>query len=55
VLRLKGKGVARANGEYGDEYVTLKVVLPDRSDPELEKLVAQWQGKDYDPRKSMGV
>jgi DnaJ-class molecular chaperone len=55
VLRLKGKGVARPNGDHGDEYVTLKVVLPDRPDAGLEKLVAEWPGKDYDPRKAMGV
>ncbi len=29
VLRLRGKGVARADGTRGDEYVTLKVVLPE--------------------------
>jgi DnaJ-class molecular chaperone len=55
VLRLKGKGVARANGSHGDEYVTLKLMLPDKPDAELEKFVAQWPGKDYDPRKGMGV
>jgi DnaJ-class molecular chaperone len=55
VLRLKGKGVARPNGNHGDEYVTFKVVLPDKPDAELEKFVAQWSGKDYDPRKVMGI
>jgi DnaJ-class molecular chaperone len=55
VLRLKGKGVARANGSHGDEYVTLKLMLPDKPDAELEKFVAQWPGKNYDPRKGMGV
>jgi DnaJ-class molecular chaperone len=43
VLRLKGKGVPGPNGSRGDEYVTLKVVLPDKPDPELEKFVAQWR------------
>jgi DnaJ-class molecular chaperone len=42
VLRLKGRGVPRADGSRGDEYVTLKVVLPEQPDPELEKFVAQW-------------
>jgi DnaJ-class molecular chaperone len=32
VLRLKGKGVARRDGSRGDEYVTLKIVLPDHVD-----------------------
>jgi DnaJ-class molecular chaperone len=43
VLRLKGKGVLRPDGSRGDEHVTLKVVLPEMPDPELEKFVAQWQ------------
>jgi DnaJ-class molecular chaperone len=42
VLRLKGKG-ARHRGGHGDEYVTLKVMLPDKPDPEIEKLIAQWR------------
>jgi DnaJ-class molecular chaperone len=54
ILRLKGKGVARPNGDRGDEYVTLKVMLPDKPDENLEKFCAQWPGRDYDPRKSMG-
>ena len=40
VLRLKGKGVAGR----GDEYVTLKIRLPDKPDAELEKFMAQWGG-----------
>jgi DnaJ-class molecular chaperone len=43
VLRLKGKGVPRSDGTRGDEYVALKVMLPDKPDPELERLVAQWR------------
>jgi DnaJ-class molecular chaperone len=43
VLRLKGKGVPRANGTRGDEYVTLKMMLPDKPDAELERLIAQWR------------
>jgi DnaJ-class molecular chaperone len=42
VLRLKGKGVPRPGGGRGDEYVTLKIMLPDRPDPELEQLIRQW-------------
>ena len=55
VLRLRGgKGVPRPDGGRGDEYVTLKLVLPDRPDPELEGFVARWQsGKAYDPRQAM--
>jgi len=32
VLRLKGKGAARADKSHGDEYVTLKIVLPEKLD-----------------------
>ena len=53
VLRLKGKGVARPDGGRGDEYVTLKVVLPP-SDPDLEAFVRDWAGgKVHDPRRDM--
>jgi DnaJ-class molecular chaperone len=54
VLRLRGRGVPREGGSRGDEYVTLKVALPDRPDPELERFVAGWQsGKAYNPRRAM--
>jgi DnaJ-class molecular chaperone len=52
VLRLKGKGAPRADGSRGDEYVTLKVMLPEKPDPELEKFISQWRG-DYSPRQAM--
>jgi DnaJ-class molecular chaperone len=48
VLRLKGRGVASPDGNKGDEYVTLKVVLPEKPDAELESFVAQWA-----PREAM--
>jgi DnaJ-class molecular chaperone len=54
VLRLKGKGVPRLDGSKGDELVTLKLVLPEEPDPELEKFVAHWCGT-YSPRQAMEV
>lgn len=51
-LRLKGKGIKRADGGPGDEYVTLKIMLPDKPDPELEKLVSEWQQGTGAPRHS---
>ncbi len=54
VLRLKGKGVPRADGSRGDELVTLKVTLPEQPDPELEKFVTGWRGT-YSPRQAMEV
>jgi DnaJ-class molecular chaperone len=42
-LRLKGKGVVdRTTGQRGDQYVRLKVVLPDRADPELTDFLEKW-------------
>jgi len=52
VLRLRGKGVRRADGTLGDEYVTLKVVLPEGGDAELAAFLKDWAPKHpYDPRK----
>jgi DnaJ-class molecular chaperone len=45
-LRLKGKGVLRSDGSRGDEFVTLKIVLPEKPDPELERFMAQWQPRE---------
>jgi DnaJ-class molecular chaperone len=54
VLRLKGKGVARPDGTRGDEYVTLKVVLPEGGDPELTRFMRDWAPRHpYDPRRGM--
>jgi len=51
-LRLKGKGVAATKKEAaGDQYVTLKVMLPKTPDPELEEFVKAWSAKKpYNPR-----
>jgi DnaJ-class molecular chaperone len=55
VLRLKGRGVPRADGSKGDEYVKLMLMLPEKPDPKLESFVAGWQPVEYSPRQSMGV
>ena len=55
VLRLKGRGVPRADGSKGDEYVKLILMLPEKPDPKLEAFVAGWQPVEYSPRQSMGV
>jgi DnaJ-class molecular chaperone len=52
-LRVKGKGLPSKDGA-GDLYATVRIVLPERSDPELEALMRQWRdGKPYDPRRDM--
>jgi DnaJ-class molecular chaperone len=48
VLRLRGKGAPRPDKTHGDEYVTLKVMLPKKPEPELERLVAQWRSARND-------
>ena len=55
VLRLKGRGVPHSDGVKGDQYVTLKLVLPQKPDPKLEAFVADWQPAEDSPRQSMGV
>ncbi|HEY5207826.1 MAG TPA: DnaJ C-terminal domain-containing protein [Stellaceae bacterium] len=53
VLRLKGKGAPKPGlkGERGDQYVTLKVMLPAEADPELVAFLRDWAPKhQYDPR-----
>jgi DnaJ-class molecular chaperone len=56
VLRLKGKGVARKDGSRGDEYVTLKIVLPQPLDAEIEEFARRWPaGQSHDPRRNLEV
>jgi len=52
-LRLKGKGIAATKREpAGDQYVTLKLVLPKTPDPDLEEFIKAWSAKKpYNPRR----
>ena len=56
-LRLRGKGVMnQATKQAGDQYVKLKVVLPDPPDAELVKFVEEWaRTRSYDVRKKAGL
>ncbi|MDX2145696.1 MAG: DnaJ C-terminal domain-containing protein [Rhodospirillaceae bacterium] len=56
MLRLRGKGLPATKTEpAGDQYVTLKVVLPKEPDEELETLVRAWSAKrPYNPRSGFG-
>lgn len=52
VLRLKGRGIARDGGTAGDQFVKLKIVLPEGGDSELEEFVRRWRGGErHAPRK----
>jgi DnaJ-class molecular chaperone len=52
-FRLKGKGYPGKDAT-GDLLATVRIVLPERPDPELEELMRKWrEGKPYDPRKGM--
>jgi DnaJ-class molecular chaperone len=54
-LRLKGRGLLdRKSGQRGDQYVKLKVVLPEQPDPKLREFLEGWEaGRGHDPRKGM--
>ena len=54
-LRLKGRGLLdRKSGQRGDQYVNLKVVLPEAPDEKLKEFLEGWEtGRAHDPRKGM--
>ena len=52
VLRLRGRGVAKGkNGAAGDQFIKLKIMLPEGGDKELEEFVKNWKGADQSARK----
>jgi DnaJ-class molecular chaperone len=54
-LRLKGRGLLdRKSRQHGDQYVKLKVMLPDKPDDKLKAFLDSWEaGKTQDPRHTM--
>lgn len=42
-MRLKGKGLPKADGKRGDLLVSLRIVLPNGGDAELESLMKAWR------------
>ncbi len=54
-LRLRGRGMkGETKAENGDQYVNLKIVLPDTIDTALTEFVANWKvGEDFNPRKKL--
>ncbi len=52
VLRLKGRGVKTSEGRAGDQYVKLRIMLPEGGDAELEEFIRHWSNGDAQyPRK----
>ena len=55
-LRLKGKGVADSKtGVRGDQYVRIRIALPEEPDRDLERFLEKWKPKAYQPRKKAGL
>lgn len=53
-LRLKGKGVKSGKGKAGDQFVRLKIVLPDKIDDQMEGLATRWRDfASFDPREEL--
>ena len=53
-FRLKGKGFPAKEGK-GDLLATLRIMLPEEGDAELEDLMRRWRkARPYDPRKGIG-
>ncbi len=53
-LRLKGKGIAPANGAPGDQFVRLKIVAPAKPDAEMEVIAQRWRDHTTeDPRATL--
>jgi DnaJ-class molecular chaperone len=52
-LRLRGRGIKGAVA--GDQYITLKVVLPREQDAALQDFVKTWPARDYDVRGPLGM
>jgi DnaJ-class molecular chaperone len=53
-FRLKGKGLPKASGT-GDLFVTVRIMLPDGNDAELEALMQKWRDQHpYNPRSGLG-
>lgn len=54
-LRLKRKGIPDTKGGQGDQYVKLKVMLPEIPDKDLVEFIKEWsKDYDYDVRKKAG-
>jgi DnaJ-class molecular chaperone len=54
VLRLKGRGIMTPKGgRRGDQFVKLRIVLPESGGEALAEFLKEWQPPDYAPRKKL--
>ena len=54
-LRIRGKGMRKADGTRGHQLVRLMIDLP-TDDPKLTEWAREWRDTtDYDPRKKLGI
>jgi len=50
------EAILRDSDEVGDQYVKLRVMLPERPDQELRDFVENWsRSHGYDPRRKAGM
>jgi len=52
-LRLRGRGIHPKGATAGDQYVTLKVMLPKEPDDALKAFIEGWPGRNYDVRSPL--
>jgi DnaJ-class molecular chaperone len=52
-FRLKARGLPKPGGSSGDLFVTIRIVLSDGNDAELEALMQKWRDRPYNPRRDL--
>lgn len=56
VLRLRGKGIAATPSPAGDQFIHLRIALPDHIDSDLLEFIQRWGARHpYDPRTKMNL
>lgn len=51
-LRIKGRGIKGQDGKQGDQYVVLKIVMPEKIDDDLRNFLEEWRKTHaYDPHR----
>jgi DnaJ-class molecular chaperone len=54
ILRLRGRGIARATGKPGDQRIELRIATPPKADADLRAFLEEWRKTHaYDPRMNM--